>query len=266
MKIRKYIQLYKISVNQMFSDAGKMIIWIILGAVETFVIAYTLSVIGRDNNSVGDLSISQIITYYLYFFISWYIIGGSFYHMKSNSISRGELNFHLVKPVFPFARDILVEQGWKTFGLITGIPFLILFFYLFSGNISIDFSFSRLLISLPAVFFGAIVFALMQFLIGISTVFFKKIWGLYSVYSMMLYIFGGSLAPLALMPQIIRDFSFWLPFRYMFSFSVETFQNFISNDEIIVGYVFQFIWIIILTLFSKFIYSKALKKYESFGN
>jgi len=250
----------------MFSDAGKTFIWILVGASESFVMAFTWLIVSKGHDSIGSMTISQVITYYFYLFITWYIIGGTFWHLISNSIRRGELSNTLLKPIFPYAKDILLEQGWKTFGLISGIPILILFFLVFSGNLSIEFSLIHLIISLPSIILSTLIFALLQFIIGNLTHWFQKVDGVYTVYNTTSYIFGGAIAPLLLMPLGIQKAAYLLPFRYTFSFPIEIFQSLISNSQIYLGYFLQVLWLILLIILSRILYKKGLQKYESFGN
>lgn len=250
----------------MFSDAGKTFIWILVGASESFVMAFTWLIISKGQESIGQLTVSQVITYYFYLFITWYIIGGTFWHLISNSIRRGELSSQLLKPIFPYAKDILLEQGWKTFGLISGIPILILFFLTFSNTISIDFSLSNLILSIPAIILGSIIFGLMQFLVGNLTHWFQKVDGVFTVFNTLSFIFGGAIAPIILMPELVQKIAYALPFRYTFSFPIEIFQGTALGENYYRSLLVQCIWLISLLVISIYLYKKGLEKYESFGN
>lgn len=263
---KKYIFLYKLAVQDMFSDAGKTFVWILVGASETFVLIFTWLVVAKDTDQIGILSKPQLITYYIFIFISWYVIGGTFNHMIKESIKSGKLSNNIVKPIFPYAESILMEQGWKTFGLFSGSFVLIGFVLVLKLDLGTGINISNIMTSLPAIVMGALTFGSIQFLSGNLTHWFERTHGAIKIFDVCTYIFGGMLAPLALMPEIIQKISFILPFRYMFSFPVEIFQNLINTENVLKGYSVQIIWLITLFLLCKYTYKKGLERYESFGN
>jgi ABC-2 type transport system permease protein len=264
--LRKYLYLYKLTIQNMFSDAGKTFIWILVGAGETFVMIFTWLVVAKDTDQIGILSKPQLIAYYIFIFIIWYIVGGTFSHMIKESIKSGKLSNQLTKPIFPYAESIIMEQGWKTFGLFSGSMVLIIFVMVLKLDLATGIKLNNVLASLPAILMGAFTFGFLQFLAGNLTHWLDRTQGLIKIVEVCTYIFGGMLAPLALMPDVIQKVSFFLPFRYIFSFPVEIFQNLINGQSTLNGYLLQGIWVILLFLLCKFTYKKGLDKYESFGN
>ena len=89
--MKKYFQIYKVALLDMFSDPGKTFIWILVGASEAFVMSFTWIAVSQGKDTIGSMKTAQVVTYYLFTFILWYIIGGTFYHMIADSISSGKL-------------------------------------------------------------------------------------------------------------------------------------------------------------------------------
>jgi ABC-2 type transport system permease protein len=264
--MRKYFILYKLALQDQFSDAGKTFIWILVGAAESFVMAFTWMVIAQGTYEVGGLKLSEVISYYFYLFITWYIIGGVFHQMIAETIKKGNLSMYLVKPMFPYAKPILHEQAWKTFGLISGLPILILFLIVFRDNVSLEFNIERLVLSFPAVIFGAIIFGELEFIVGNVTHWTQSNVGIHHLNDLAYALFGGYLAPIVLLPVLLQQISTFVPFRYVFAFPIDIFQGRIQSKELIQYYLFQIGWAIILWFACKFIYKAGLRKYEAFGN
>lgn len=264
--MKKYIQIYKLTSQNIFANAGKTFIWMLVGAVESLAMILIWTAAARGQDNIGSMTVSDVVTYYLYIFIIWYIIGGTFFHIISRGIYDGELSNQLVKPIFPYAEYIIREQSWKIFGLLSSIPLLGAFTYLFSDFINFQFNLPSILLSIPAIILGMLIFGIIQFIIGNITHWYQKVGGVYGIYATLEQIFGGSIVPLALMSGIFRTISIILPFRYTFSLPIEIYLSQLTRSEILIGYSIQLMWLFGLFLIAKFIYKKGLKRYESFGN
>lgn len=264
--MRKYLYLYKLSIQDHFSDAGKTFVWILVGAAESFVMAFTWLVITKDQAKVGDFNSGEVIAYYLFLFITWYIIGGVFHQIMGDQIKTGQLSSLLIKPIFPYAKAILGEQGWKTFGLITGLPLLVLFILVFNQHLEINLTWQNVLFCLPAVVMGAVLFGLVEFILGNVVIWTQNNSGLHNLNDLVYMIFGGYLAPIALLPPVIQSLSNILPFRYAFAWAIDIFQGHLSGQQLVSGYIVQTLWIIILFILARWIYTKGLRQYEAFGN
>lgn len=262
----KYLYLYKLSIQNHFSDAGKTFVWIVVGAAESFVMAFTWLVVSNGSENIGNLKSGEVISYYLFLFISWYIIGGVFHQIIGEQIKSGKLSTQLTKPIFPYAKAILSEQGWKTFGLITGLPLLAIFIIVFNKYLVIELSLINFLSAAPAVIFGAFVFGLIEFILGNAVHWIHNPSGLHNLNDVVYMVLGGYLAPIALLPELLQDLSNILPFRYAFAWAIDIFQGRVTDTQLLLGYGVQLAWLIILYLLAKWIYYKGLRQYEAFGN
>jgi ABC-2 type transport system permease protein len=264
--IRKSLYFFKLSLRNFFAEAEQTFIWILVGGASSFTSIYIWVVIAEEEAQIGNVKLSDLVNYYLFYFLTWYIIGGTFKFMMEETIRTGNLSNSLLKPTFAFLREIMTEQAWKVFGLLSGIFVFVGMSMYFKDSINFSIDPIRLLHALLAIILGAIVFGSTEFIIGICAFWTNSTEGIARLYETIREVLGGALVPFMLLPQGIKNIASLLPFRYSFSFPAEIFLNQLSNTEILQGYLIQVFWVIILLLVCKIFYKFGIKKYEAFGN
>lgn len=258
--------LFKIGFQDVFSDPAKSIIWVLVSASFCFCAAFIWTAVADGTGRVGELSLSSVLIHYFFLFLFWYVIGGMFSMLMGKAIYRGELSNELLRPVFPFAKYILWEQGWKAVNIFIVVPILIIFIIIFNQYLDFSISLFNLLITLPSLLIACCIFMLFDFCLGCLTFFTGQIEGVYNLLWPVRNIFGGWLVPVALLPDLLHKIAVLLPFRYFFNFPVELLQNQLEQKEIITGYLIAILWVIILFFLSRVLYKAGLKRYEAFGN
>lgn len=263
--MRKYYYILKLSLQHQFSDAAKPFIWIFGEGVQAFVFAFIWLAVSGGQDTVGNTPTSNLITYYFFIFINWFIIGGFSHLIMVQSIREGTLTNQLARPIIPFAMDVIKEQGWKLFGLITGIPILFLLILIFQEYIKFNFNLETILYTLPAIIMGAIVFALIDFMIAFSAFWLHKIDGFRYLTTAVNSVLGGYIIPFELLPRYLSDTAVWLPFRYTFAFAAQIFQENLSLGEMYFGFILQATWIVLLGIIVYITYKISLRQYETYG-
>ncbi|MDZ4743400.1 MAG: ABC-2 family transporter protein [Verrucomicrobiota bacterium] len=183
----------------------------------------------------------------------------------SSDIRDGNLNSFLLKPIsYLYYRFSLFLAGRLVYSVVTIAPLSILFI-----------SFGRF-IDLPvdpAVYFytalALVLAATLQFLIcytiALITFWILEVSTLVFIFFSLEYFFSGHLFPLDLMPEWIYRIIKWTPFPYELYFPIGIFNQRISGQEMVFGYLVQIAWIIICYVTARFLWSKGLKKYTAVG-
>jgi ABC-2 type transport system permease protein len=114
-----------------------------------------------------------------------------------------------------------------------------------------------------SLFFGAIIFALIQATIGILAFWVTEIWPFAEMMDVTLHLFGGMLAPIALLPQAVQRVTVWLPFRYIF---FEPINIILGNQSDPMSVIYkQGIFIVVLYLLHVVVWKAGIRRYEGIG-
>ena len=109
--------------------------------------------------------------------------------------------------------------------------------------------------------FGAVTISyLIELIVGILTFYTTSSWGLQCFKQAIMSFFSGALIPLELMPVWLQNIADIMPFKSIIYFPISIFLENLSIHEIVNGFIFQCIWIVILAILSGILYKRAIRK------
>ncbi|RLA80434.1 MAG: hypothetical protein DRG33_02380, partial [Deltaproteobacteria bacterium] len=112
---------------------------------------------------------------------------------------------------------------------------------------------------------GYLIQAFLSTLVGLAVVWTKLKKGLFSFYEVISGFFGGWIIPLSILPPFLYIFVLLTPFPYMIFFPITVFMGIWSYQQVAAIMVFQIVWVIILSLFVKFVWQLAREHLEGVG-
>lgn len=80
-----------------------------------------------------------------------------------------------------------------------------------------------------------------------------------------IFLLGGHLAPLALLPNWMQPLARVLPFRYMSAFPVEILTSQLNSQEILLGFGLQTGWATLSWLLYRLVWTRGVRHYEATG-
>jgi ABC-2 type transport system permease protein len=184
----------------------------------------------------------------------------------SDDIITGRLSFFLIKPLSYYKIKISNDLSGK-FGNIVQLLAMAGIFVLLSLLLNTDFSIKVNFIVLLAILNGIILTFLMNYIIGLIGFWTKSVWALLLAYTVFARALGGQMFPLDIVPEGYRAFFVISPFYYATFFPVSLMMNSID----ITGYYYingigiGILWILILILGCKILFTSGLKHYEATG-
>jgi ABC-2 type transport system permease protein len=218
------------------------------------------SVNGGEVNGFSD---STLATYYIIFtFMRQFVAAPSMWLVESR-IREGFMSVMLLHPVHPIHIDIADNIGYKVFLSLALIPILIVMAFLFEAQFTTPWWVWLLFI--PAACLGAAIRFIAQYaleMIGFWTTRLDAIWQMYSISQTF---FGGTLAPLALLPAPLLTIASFLPFRWMLSFPIELAMGRLSTQEIIGGFIVQILWLLGVIGLMLVLWRVGVKRYSAVG-
>jgi ABC-2 type transport system permease protein len=237
--------------------------WMIVGAIGPLImVSVWLSILG-EQSAIGGYARGDFILYYLLTTIGWYVVGGEFARPIGEAIRSGDINKSLLQPYDVILGKAVWEQAWKLLSLILSLPVFFLILYLMRDMIVFTFDPSALPVVILSLLFGAIIFALIQAIVGIMAFWVTEIWPMVEVNDILIQLMGGMLAPMTLLPQLVQRISEFLPYRYIFFEPVAIILGKQPNPgEVILK---QFGFIVLLFIAYKLIWRAGLKRYEGIG-
>jgi ABC-2 type transport system permease protein len=259
----KYFRVFVLSLQRELQYRSNLVMWLVVGLIGPLSMVMVWFAILGDRADVGGYGRADFVMYYLCYTVGWYIIGGEFARQIGSAIHDGEINKTLLQPYNIVIGEAAKEQAWKVTSLIVTLPAIALILYLMRDYLAWSMIPGTELYLMIVVVLGAILFAQLQAIVGILAFWVVEIWPFTDILEIVLYLFGGTLAPIALLPATIQTVTEFLPFRYIF---YEPVSIILGNQLDPVGVIWkQLIFIVILYGIYKMLWSAGVRRYEGIG-
>lgn len=264
--MRKFWAYFKIFYQARFEYRGDMLIYS-LSSASTPLLGLALWLTTANSNNL-PFNNSELIAYFIAaIFVgiatemwqSWFV---------SEDITTGNFSALLLKPfpvILKYVLDNLSDKVYKISMIV--IP-MILIYFVIPKNVWNQYHLNpySLVLFLLALIFGYVIIFLIEFSVGLSTVWFYDIGFLKSFFDLAGTFFAGKLIPLIFFPGILLNIAIFLPFRYTVSFPIEILLGKLQPNQLLLGFSVEIFWVILIFLTYKLIYLMFKKNYQGFGS
>ncbi|PFA69141.1 hypothetical protein CN378_04485 [Bacillus sp. AFS015802] len=215
-----------------------------------------------EGQEVGGWGSSQFLIYYLAIVMVRQLTVSYEHHMLGMQIYNGELTNLLLKHHHLLYVVIGENLAVKMVSYTVSIPLIIaLWVWLAPDNTP---SFTRVCLFILTVINACILRFLWLYLLTLAAFWTEKTQSVVNAGEVAIFFIGGEVAPLFLIQGGFSDWLYSLPFYGMLGFPAEVLTG-TRGISIIHGLSLQYGWIIILNLFSTFLYNKGIKRYSALG-
>lgn len=252
-----------LSLQKEMQYRANLVMWFVVGAIGPLTMVLVWFAILGDRTDVGGYTRGDFVVYYLFMTFGWYIVGGEFSRQIGREIRNGGINKTLLKPYSTVLGEAATEQAWKLTSLLVSLPALLGIAYVMRDYISWQIVPGQGVWIILSLLLGAIIFGLLQAIIGILAFWVVEIWPFAEMLDVVLHLFGGMLAPIALLPESVQKVTIFLPFRYIFYEPI----NIILGNQL---YPLSVIWkqgicILVLYLIYRLVWRAGIRRYEGIG-
>ncbi len=175
----------------------------------------------------------------------------------SESISTGQIGMDLIKP-FNYHLMILAKTlGISIFYLITRtLPILAVALVFDLIHLDLFFNYN-ILLAIISLFFSIAIASCVYFLVELSGFWIENSKGPRRLVSVLAGFLSGSIIPLAFFPAWAQEINYYLPFYYTLNSTIEIVAGTAQDQFILLK---QLLWLIVLTLLSRYLFSIAKNK------
>lgn len=253
----KYIAFYKKAFKSM-TFYRSTTVFRLLSSVLMYFIQYSLwSALLRTGNHVG-VSLNEMISYVVINLFVTMLTDTNIASQLEPSIRDGSVVIDFIRPINFRLYLFSSSLGTNTYNMLTSaLPIVIVVILL--HNITFP-SPLYLLLFVVSLLIGILIIFELTYIFGLLAFFTQRAWYLRWYLDGFKTIFGGTVVPLWFYPDILKQMSMLLPFRYI---SFEPINFFLQRTPIEESWGVLFIgvgWIAILRLISTLIYHQIMKR------
>ncbi|GHO99492.1 ABC transporter permease [Reticulibacter mediterranei] len=217
--------------------------------------------IGLTVWSVALPNSGTISTYYIALFVIQLLTVSYEHHTLSNVIYEGNLSHDLLKPAPVVIGPLGTNLALRLWHLLIGLPFIIIVNWSFGSS----FDLKMIVPALPALVLAATLRFLFTYTLALSAFWTTRAHGIVGIGEQMLFLLGGTAAPVVLFPEQLRPWAIALPFRNMLGFPAEIMSRSLDQAQIVQGYQWQLFWIMVMAIAAAFFWRLGLQRYTAVG-
>jgi ABC-2 type transport system permease protein len=218
----------------------------------------------QQGGSVGGITSGQFAAY----FIVWTLVRNMNIVLTPFSweerIKEGSFATQLLRPIHPIHEDIAGFMGWKIVMLVMWLPIGIGLSLVFRPDLSPRPQ--QVLTFLVAIWMAYFIRALLQWALGMTTFWTTRVSAIFEAYYLTEMIFSGRLFPISLLPDWMERVTWFLPFRWGFSFPITSLTGPITDRDLVIGLAMQFLWFGIGVIVVRIVFARAVRRFSSVGN
>ena len=260
--MRKFLAEFRAAWNLLIEYRIMVVIWMLTIVLPLIMLAAWLSI--AEKGPVAGYSRTTFISYYLAALVVRNMTGMWFIWEMDSEMRLGSLSFRLLKPMDPIVHFLAYACSSKPFRVLILLPASLVALLLIPG-LEWNIAPSNLLLFVMSLAGALMILFLMQYTIGLTGFWITRSISVNDAWFFMYSLASGYLVPLDLFPPLIRDFLWFLPFRYSMSFSVELLMGRLSMAGILQGIVIQWMWVAALFALNRWVWRRGLRHYSAVG-
>lgn len=259
--MRKYLKYVEISIRRELRYKTNIIGLIITTWIVLITQIRLWGTIYSDVKLIEEINYASVFWYFIISMIVRKLLGGGIDDSISRSYVNGDIAIDLLRPQKYILKCISYDLGR---GIVHSIIIsIICCFFVFLENVSFTFLTSEMLVFiLLSSVFSYILYSLLCYCIGLSSIWFGRSIGLSMIKQSLFNLLGGAFIPLDFYPKWILNIIDLLPFKYIYYTPCSIFMN---QDNLAVSIMTQFGWCSAFTIIAYFITVKAKNKIEIQG-
>lgn len=183
------------------------------------------------------------------------------HHTLSNAIYAGALAGALLLPQPVVVDSIGANVGLRIWHSIFGLPFVVAA----AAVTAVSIAPADVAVAAPAVLIAGAVRFTFTYSLALSALWTQRAHAVVGVGETVLFLLGGTAAPVALLPEPFHTLGHALPFYSMLGMPAEAAAGLLSGDALATAYAVQIGWFAILTALAALVWRRGVRRFTAVG-
>ncbi|MBI3486010.1 ABC-2 family transporter protein [Candidatus Daviesbacteria bacterium] len=262
----RYVRIFLLNLEHIFENRARSFVWFLIPLISSSLLLLFWNGALGNKNLVAGWNFQSFATYYLLLLIASSLLMS---HIEENvgieDIRQGQLAMFITKPFSYFWLRFFSEIPFRILQGFYGIIVLILAALFLKSLLNLQLSWQTLLISLTMAILAYFISFIFKMVMGLIAFWLIDINGIFQLFEIIIVLFGGYVAPLAVLPNFLSETAKFLPFAYMIYFPIISFQGKLNFQESFQILSIQVFWILVFALTYRFLWNKGLQKFTGVG-
>lgn len=215
------------------------------------------------DGSVAGLNQASLAGYYLVLILVNQLTYATTNWTVGDNIRMGQISRWLLQPLSPIYHALSSEIAGKVVFMLFSIPVTGLLALIIRPQFNLSVLQAGLFV--PAVMMAWMLRFLWGYWLALLAFWATRADSLLTLQDTFIFLLGGHLAPIALLPGWMQTLARILPFRYMSAFPVEILTGQLTLNDIQLGFIVQAGWVLFAWLLYRLVWTHGVRHYEAVG-
>jgi ABC-2 type transport system permease protein len=213
--------------------------------------------------TLGGLSRGQFVAYYLVLIVVNQLTYAQTNWTVGDVIRYGNMNALLLRPMSPVYDALASEIAGKVVYMTLIVPVCALLALVLRPELHP--TPAHVLMFIPALAFAWALRFFWGYWLALLAFWATRADGLLALQDALVFLLAGQVAPVALLPGLLRRVAVWLPFRYMLGYPVEVLTGQLNSQALRQGFALQVGWLAVALLLFAALWRAGVKRYAAVG-
>jgi len=263
--LRIYSRMWQVNWAEQWQYRANLLMYLLYWLVSPIVYLAVWTTVAHSQASVRGLTANDFATYYLTLLIVDNLTSQITIHILAYKIQDGTLSSELLKPVHPILTNTLINNlAFKALNFMALIPIWIALYFLFQPDFSSVTPLS-LLLALPAIALGFGISFLFGATITCVAFWTTRVYALNEFYMALAVLFGGFFVPLELLPAIVQQIAWFLPFQLVIYFPIQLILDRLGPEAIAANFALAIFWLGLAFALFHITWQAGVKRFSAVG-
>jgi ABC-2 type transport system permease protein len=261
-----YLTLFRIGLQDAIQYRIEGIIWFLFDVLPPIMMLFFWNVAYQDNELVAGYRLPEMLAYTLGVMVLRNLVTVHVEWEIDYEVRQGTLSNYLVRPIHPWTIWFFNELGWRLWRTALVSPILVASVLILGPSLEIPaLDATQLAGFVASLLLAYAVCFLFKLILGFTAFWLTNIQAVISLTDVAVYLFGGILIPLQLLPTVLQQMAIFVPLQSIFAFPLSVMLGRAQGMDLYMGLAGQVVWCVVLGLLARIIWSAGLSRYEAVG-
>jgi ABC-2 type transport system permease protein len=213
--------------------------------------------------TIAGLTQESLAGYYLLLILANQLTYATTNWTVGDNIRLGQISGWLLQPMSPIYHALSQEIAGKVVFMLFSVPITAILALFIRPQFNL--TLAQMLAFFPAILLAWGLRFFWGYWLALLAFWATRADSLLALQDTLIFLLGGHLAPVALLPPAMQTLARVLPFRYMSAFPVEVLTGQLSRQETLTGFAVQAAWTLAAILLYRWVWTHGVRRYEAIG-
>jgi ABC-2 type transport system permease protein len=261
-----YITLWRIGLQDAIQYRLEGIIWFLFDVVPPIMMLFFWNAAYADTDQVAGYSLPEMLAYTLGVLVLRNLVTVHVEWDIDYEVRQGTLSNYLVRPISPWIVWFVNQLSWRMWRTALVCPILAIALITVAPSLELpSMDSTQVWGFLVSLLLAYLVCFLFKLVLGFTAFWLTNIQAVIGLSDVLVYLFGGILIPMQLLPEGLQQIALYLPLQSIFAFPLSVMLGRSQGADLIAGLTGQIVWCGLLGLLAVLMWRTGLRRYEAVG-